>query len=107
MQGKEVQSVEGRSVPWAPETGGGRDLEAAWDQAAEGASRRPYLDPETAALKRRVHLELLARWLPDLRGKRILKTDLWEEGVTGDELLIHAGAPGPRGARGRCLAARG
>jgi len=93
MPGKQIQSVERRSVPWKPETGGGTDLEAAWDKAAEGAIRRPYLDPEMAALKRRVHLELLARWLPDLRGKRILKTDLWEEGVTGDELLFTLARP--------------
>ncbi len=41
-----------------------------------------------AAAKRAAYLALLDRWLPDLAGKTILKTDLWEEGVAGDELLF-------------------
>jgi SAM-dependent methyltransferase len=41
-----------------------------------------------AAAKRRAHLDLLERWLPDLTGAVLLKTDLWEEGVAGDELLF-------------------
>ena len=68
--------------------GGSPDFEVAWDEAAEAAIARPYLDAQMAALKRRVHLELLSAWLPDLDEMRILKTDLWEEGVTGDELLF-------------------
>ena len=60
----------------------------AWDQAAARAIARPYLDPLMAAAKRHAHLELLDRWLPDLRDRHVLKTDLWEEGVAGDELLF-------------------
>jgi SAM-dependent methyltransferase len=60
----------------------------AWDRAADRATERPYLDPLVAETKRRTHLSLLERWLPDLRGKSLLKTDLWEEGVAGDELLF-------------------
>jgi SAM-dependent methyltransferase len=60
----------------------------AWDRAATAAIERPYLDPEMAAVKRRAHLDLLRRWLGDLTGKTALKTDLWEEGVAGDELLF-------------------
>jgi len=59
-----------------------------WDRAAARATARPYLDPLMAATKRRAHIELLDRWLGDLRGRSLLKTDLWEEGVAGDELLF-------------------
>lgn len=41
-----------------------------------------------AAVKQRAHVELLDRWLSDLRRAAVLKTDLWEEGVAGDELLF-------------------
>jgi SAM-dependent methyltransferase len=67
-----------------------------WDNAARHALARPYLDPRAAAFKRAIHLELLERWLPDLDGRVVLKTDLWEEGVAGDELLF---ALSERGAR--------
>lgn len=60
----------------------------AWDAAAEQALRRPYLDSRMAAVKRREHLELIARWANDVAGRSLLKTDLWEEGVAGDELLF-------------------
>ena len=98
MSGKNPSFVGGGLVGLNRETGGG-EFELAWERAAEAAIRRPYLDPEMAALKRRVHLELLERWLPDLKEMRILKTDLWEEGVTGDELLF-ALASRAREARG-------
>jgi SAM-dependent methyltransferase len=48
----------------------------------------PYLDPLVAAAKRAEHLALVERWLPDLGDRRLLKTDLWEEAVGGDELLF-------------------
>jgi SAM-dependent methyltransferase len=41
-----------------------------------------------AAAKREAHLDLLEGWLPDLTGVALLKTDLWEEGIAGDELLF-------------------
>jgi SAM-dependent methyltransferase len=73
------------------ERGGGavRSMDAdRWDRAAARALARPYLDPQVAAAKRRAHLDLLQRWLPDLGDSVVLKTDLWEEGVAGDELLF-------------------
>jgi SAM-dependent methyltransferase len=60
---------------------------ARWDRAARRALDRPYLDPLAAQTKRQAHLALLDRWLPRLADKSLLKTDLWEEGVAGDELL--------------------
>jgi SAM-dependent methyltransferase len=73
-----------------PGTGDGptRALSARWDAAAAAAIERPYLDPEMRAVKRRAQLDLVERWLGDLGGKAVLKTDLWEEGVAGDELLL-------------------
>ena len=59
-----------------------------WDTAAARAITRPYLDGRMALVKRRAHLGLIDRWLPDLRTATVLKTDLWEEGVAGDELLF-------------------
>jgi SAM-dependent methyltransferase len=59
-----------------------------WDLAAVHVSHHPYLDPRMAQTKRDAHLELLRRWLPDLESAAVLKTDLWEEGITGDELLF-------------------
>ncbi len=60
----------------------------AWDRAAEQVVDRPYLDPRMGQAKRDAHVDLLERWLPDLETAAVLKTDLWEEGVTGDELLF-------------------
>ena len=60
----------------------------AWDRAVVRAAEHPYLDPRMAEAKREAHLELLERWLPGLESAAILKTDLWEEGVAGDELLF-------------------
>jgi SAM-dependent methyltransferase len=61
---------------------------AAWDRAARRAIARPYLDRALAEAKQAAHLTLLDSWLPDLQGCTVLKTDLWEEGVAGDELLF-------------------
>ena len=62
--------------------------EDTWDRAAERVVAEPYLDPLVADAKRRAHLALLDRWLPPLDGTSVLKTDLWEEAVGGDELLF-------------------
>jgi SAM-dependent methyltransferase len=62
-----------------------------WDRAARRIRHRPYLDPLVAEAKREAHLSLLRRWLPSLADKAVLKTDLWEEGVAGDELLFTLG----------------
>jgi SAM-dependent methyltransferase len=66
---------------------GTRATAADWDRAAQ-AIRPGYLDAEMAAVKRRAHLDLLARWVPDLDRRAVLKTDLWEEAIAGDELLF-------------------
>ncbi|HEX8208480.1 MAG TPA: methyltransferase domain-containing protein, partial [Solirubrobacteraceae bacterium] len=63
-------------------------MAAGWDDAAARAMAAPYLDPLVAAAKRAEHLALVDRWLPDLMDRRLLKTDLWEEAVGGDELLF-------------------
>jgi SAM-dependent methyltransferase len=68
----------------------------AWDRAAQRALARPYLDPALAAAKQAAHLSLLDRWVPDLRDLTVLKTDLWEEGVAGDELLFSLAARAQR-----------
>jgi SAM-dependent methyltransferase len=67
---------------------GKADLNGDWEAAASRAIDRPYLDPRVGEAKRRDHLAVLERWLPELQGTRVLKTDLWEEGVAGDELLF-------------------
>ena len=71
------QRAEDRSAPTAGD----------WDRAAR-AIDPGYLDVEMAAVKRGAHLDLVARWVPDLRERALLKTDLWEEGIGGDELLF-------------------
>ncbi len=98
-------SVAGRRwVRVSPETDSGRRLferaglpanrwarspaDNSWNQAASSPGARNYLDPRMAAAKRRAHLDLLGRWLPDLASATVLKTDLWEEGMGGDELLF-------------------
>jgi SAM-dependent methyltransferase len=63
-----------------------------WDRAALSSGSRPYLDPAMAEVKQSSHLRLLGEWLPDLTGAAILKTDLWEEGIAGDELLFTLGS---------------
>jgi SAM-dependent methyltransferase len=51
-------------------------------------ARAYHLDPVMAEHKRRVHLALLRRWCPLPRGARVLKTDLFEEALGGDEVLL-------------------
>jgi SAM-dependent methyltransferase len=74
---------------WVPNPGvAAGDSTTRWDLAVEGARSRPYLDPRMGAAKRAAHLDLFARWLPALEHSTVLKTDLWEEAVGGDELLF-------------------
>lgn len=78
-----------RARRWSPERAGTEGTGAGpWERAAADALARPYLDPQMAHAKRQAHLDLLGRWLPDLRDATVLKTDLWEEGIGGDELLF-------------------
>jgi SAM-dependent methyltransferase len=76
-------------APRRAKGGEAQDPAAAWDRAARRAITRPYLDPRLASAKRAAYVALLDRWLPAaLSRSTILKTDLWEEGVAGDELLF-------------------
>jgi SAM-dependent methyltransferase len=70
-----------------------------WDAAAARSLARPYLDPLVGEAKRQAHLRLVREWAGDLAHRTLLKTDLWEEGVAGDELLLTlaAGAGQARG----------
>jgi SAM-dependent methyltransferase len=77
-----------RTGRWTRDAAGPDVQSGRWDRAATRVLARPYLDPQMALVKRRAHLELLDRWLPDLHDASVLKTDLWEEGVAGDELLF-------------------
>jgi SAM-dependent methyltransferase len=47
-----------------------------------------HLDPVMAEHKRRVHVELLRRWCSPENGARVLKTDLFEEALGPDEVLL-------------------
>lgn len=61
---------------------------ASWDRVARAMVRAYHLDPVMAEHKRRVHLALLRRWCPLPRNARVLKTDLFEEALGGDEVLL-------------------
>jgi SAM-dependent methyltransferase len=61
---------------------------AYWDRVAgDMAAGKHYLDPFLGALKRQVHLELIARWTGAPRTGRALKTDLFEEAGGPDAFL--------------------
>jgi SAM-dependent methyltransferase len=87
--------LEGRGLPigrWLREPPATQhSLVRRWDDAAARVLSRPYLDERMADRKRAAHLALLDRWLPNLHGRSVLKTDLWEEGVAGEELLFSLG----------------
>jgi SAM-dependent methyltransferase len=59
-----------------------------WDRVARSQTAAYHLDPVMAEHKRRVHLALLRRAGPLSGGARILKTDLFEEALGGDEVLL-------------------
>jgi SAM-dependent methyltransferase len=94
-----------RAGRWVPDPSRLQAESDVWDGAATRVRERPYLDRQMASVKRREHLHLLERWLPDLGNATVLKTDLWEEGVTGDELLF-ALAPRARCAHGVDISSR-
>jgi SAM-dependent methyltransferase len=59
-----------------------------WDQISDGLVGRYYHDATVGRIKRDAHLRLIARWCPDLGGKRLLKTDLFEEAHGPDQFLF-------------------
>ena len=61
---------------------------AYWDRISDDLTGRYYHDATIGAIKRDIHLRLLARWCPDLRGQRVLKTDLFEEAHGPDQFLF-------------------
>lgn len=65
-----------------------------WDGVAREMAGRYHLDDVMAEHKRRVHLDLLRRWCPSTEGARILKTDLFEEALGRDQVLLDWPAPG-------------
>jgi len=72
-----------------------------WDRVALEMAREYHLDPVMAEHKRRVHVGLLREWWPDVAGKRVLKSDLFEEALGGDQVLLDW----PEGSAGARIAA--
>ena len=66
---------------------------AYWDGISDQISGRYYHDNAVGQLKRDIHLRLLSRWCPDLRGKTVLKTDLFEEAHGPDQFLFELEVP--------------
>jgi SAM-dependent methyltransferase len=67
---------------------------AYWDGISDRIFGNYYHDAVIGRLKRDVHLRLIARWCPDLHGKTILKTDLFEEAHGSDQFLFELEVPG-------------
>lgn len=67
---------------------------AYWDAISDRILGRYYHDALIGRLKRDVHLRLIARWCPDLHGKTVLKTDLFEEAHGPDQFLFELEVPG-------------
>jgi len=59
-----------------------------WDRVAREMAREYHLDPVMAEHKRRAHVDLLREWCPSSRGATILKSDLFEEALGGDQVLL-------------------
>jgi len=65
----------------------GREAEH-WDQVAAGWFMKGYCNELLAEHRKRVHLDLIARWADVSNGGRILKTDLFEEAFGPDQFLF-------------------
>lgn len=61
---------------------------AYWDAISDRISGHYYHDAIIGGLKRDAHLELIRRWCGNLAGKRLLKTDLFEEAHGPDQFLF-------------------
>ncbi len=59
-----------------------------WDQVSDQLHGHYYHDAVIGDVKRGAHLRLVARWCGDLRGKTVLKTDLFEEAHGPDQFLL-------------------
>lgn len=69
---------------------------AYWDGISDRLTDRYYHDATIGRLKRDAHLRLIARWCADLPGKRVLKTDLFEEAHGPDQFLFDLPSGGLR-----------
>jgi SAM-dependent methyltransferase len=65
-----------------------------WDETSDRILGNYYHDAIVGQLKRDAHLRLIARWCGDLRGKTVLKTDLFEEAHGTDQFLFELEVPG-------------
>src|SRR5687768_7232469 len=65
-----------------------------WDETSDRILGNYYHDAIVGQLKRDAHLRLIARWCGDLRGKTVLKTDLFEEAHGPDQFLFDLAVPG-------------
>jgi len=67
-----------------------------WDEISDRIFGNYYHDAVIGQIKRDAHLRLIARWCGDLRGKTVLKTDLFEEAHGTDQFLFELEVPGGR-----------
>jgi SAM-dependent methyltransferase len=65
-----------------------------WDEISDRIFENYYHDAVIGQLKRDAHLRLITRWCGDLRGKTVLKTDLFEEAHGTDQFLFELEVPG-------------
>jgi SAM-dependent methyltransferase len=69
--------------------GDGTSLDSSyWDEVSDRIRGDYYHDAVIGHVKRDAHLRLIARWCGDLRGKTVLKTDLFEEAHGPDRFLF-------------------
>jgi len=59
-----------------------------WRRLARSDTQAAPIDPVLGRYKAQEFLRLIAHWLPDLRGRKILKTDLREEAYGEDQILF-------------------
>jgi SAM-dependent methyltransferase len=65
-----------------------------WDEISDRIVGNYYHDAVIGQLKRDAHLRLIDRWCGALRGKTVLKTDLFEEAHGTDQFLFELDVPG-------------
>lgn len=58
-----------------------------WDSVAQG-THKPLFEKNIAAYYRNEHLKLIRKWSADIRGKNILKTDLYEEAFREGDFIF-------------------
>jgi SAM-dependent methyltransferase len=76
----------------------------AWDKLASRPDPAWYLDPEAALQKRRVHQDLIRKWVGTRPAGLILKTDLFEEAWGADRIFFDLFEPGTAALLGMDIA---